>query len=222
MSAYIYCIDNDIIKKLATFQLFNHTIDLFDSNYNQVNILETAKYKFEADWKKFEAGRSRKQEDKIINYKEILRLTQTLPNISQASINQELFEKLSSIENIDQGDAILASHTINIIQKDISAQIFTGDKRFIRALAKVDLPIIRESLENRVWCLEQLILKNVEVYGFEAIRGLVVPVRECDAAIMAVFGSGLKSNEENSCATLKSYIEKLRQETGSLLYPYPC
>lgn len=69
--------------------------------------------------------------------------------------------------------------------------------------------------------MEQLILKNVEVYGFEAIRDLVVPVRECDTAIMAVFGSGWKSNEENSCATLKSYIEKLRQETGSLLYPYP-
>lgn len=220
MSAYIYCIDNDIIKKLATFQLFNHTIDLFDSNYNQVNILETAKYKFEADWKKFEAGRSRKLEDNIINYKEILRLTQTLPNISQASINQELFGKLSSIENIDQGDAILASHTINIIQKDISAQIFTGDKRFMRALATVDLPIIRESLENRVWCLEQLILKNVEVYGFETIRELVVPVRECDTAIMTVFGSGLKSNEENSCATLKSYIEELRKQTGNLLYPY--
>ena len=219
MSAYIYCIDNDIIKKLATFQLFNHTIDLFDSNYNQVNILETAKYKFEADWKKFEAGRSRKPEDNIINYKEILRLTQTLPNISQASINQELFGKLSSIENIDQGDAILASHTINIIQKDISAQIFTGDKRFMRALATVDLPIIRESLENRVWCLEQLILKNVEVYGFEAIRDLVFPVRECDTAITAVFGSGLNSNKENSCATLKSYIEELRQGTENLLHP---
>ena len=221
MSACIYCIDNDIIKKLATFQLFSRTISLFDSNYNQVNILETAKYKFEADWKKFEAGRSRKVEDKIINYKEILKLTKALPSISQASVNQELFIKLSSIENIDQGDAILASHTINMIQKYISAQIFTGDKRFIQALAKVDLPIIRESLENRLWCLEQLILKNIEAYGFEAIRDLVVPVRECDTAVMAVFGSGFESNEENSCATLKSYVEVLRQETGSLLHPYP-
>jgi len=217
LSACIYCIDNDIIKKLATFQLFSQTISLFDSSYNQVNILETAKYKFEADWKKFEAGRSRKVEDKIINYKEILKLTQALPNISQASVNQELFITLSSIENIDQGDAILASHTINIIQKDISAKIFTGDKRFIQALAKVDLPIIRESLENRPWCLEQLILKNIEAYGFEAIRDLVVPVRECDTAVM----EGFESNEENSCATLKSYVEVLRQETGSLLHPYP-
>ena len=71
MSACIYCIDNDIIKKLATFQLFDKTIQLFDASYEQVNILETAKYKFENDWKKFEGGLSRKTEDPVINYKQV-------------------------------------------------------------------------------------------------------------------------------------------------------
>lgn len=77
MSSCIYCIDNDIIKKLATFQLFDKTLQLFDASSEQVNILETAQYKFEGDWQKFEAGKSRKPEDSLINYKQVLYLTKT-------------------------------------------------------------------------------------------------------------------------------------------------
>lgn len=153
MSACIYCIDNDIIKKLATFQLFDKTLQLFDASYDQVNILETAKHKFEGDCKKFKRDRSRKTEEPFINYEQVLYLTNTLANICPADVvDQELFIQLSNIENIDQGEAILTSHAIQILQKDKSAQIFTGDKRFIKALAKVNLPIIQESLKHRLWC----------------------------------------------------------------------
>ena len=106
------------------------------------------------------------------------------------------------------------------LQKNKSAQIFTGDKRFIKALAKVNLPIIQESLNHKLWCLEQLVLKNIEADGFETIKELIVPVRECDKAIKNIFGSGLKSTYENSLVTLKSYIEECRQEAGNLLNPY--
>jgi hypothetical protein len=170
--------------------------------------------------KKFEGGKSRKPEDPLINYKKVLYLTKTLPKISESDIDQEIFIQLSNIENIDQGEAILTSHAIQIIQKDKSAQIFTGDKRFIKALAKVNLPIIQESLNHRLWCLEQLVLRNIEADGFETIRDFIVPVRECDTAIKSVFGSGLKSTPENSLATLKKYIEECRQEAGNLLNPY--
>jgi hypothetical protein len=220
LSSCIYCIDNDIIKKLATFQLFDKTLQLFDASSEQVNILETAQYKFEGDWQKFEAGKSRKPEDSLINYKQVLYLTKTLPKISESDIDQEIFTQLSNIENIDKGEAILTIHAIQIIQKDKSAHIFTGDKRFIKALAKVNLPIIQESLKHRLWCLEQLVLRNIEADGFETIRDLIVPVRECDTAIKSVFGSGLKSTPENSLATLKNYIEECQQEAGNLLNPY--
>jgi hypothetical protein len=220
LSACIYCIDNDIIKKLATFQLFDKTLQLFEASSEQVNILETAQYKFERDWKKFEGGKSRKPEDPVIDYKQVLSLTRTLPKISESDIDQEIFIQLSNIENIDKGEAILTSHAIQIIQKDKSAQIFTGDKRFIKALAKVNLPIIQESLNHRLWCLEQLVLKNIEAQGFETIRDSIVHFLECDIAIKSVFGSGLKSTPENSLATLKFYIEECRQEAGNLLNPY--
>ena len=122
--------------------------------------------------------------------------------------------------NIDQGKAILIYHAIGIIQKNKPAQIFTGDKKFIKALAKVDLPIIQNTLHHQLWCLEQLILKNFEGYGFEIIRDFIVPVRACDKAINAIFGSGDQSTSDNALYTLNAYIKKLRNETGSLLNPY--
>lgn len=221
MSVCIYCIDNNIIKKLATFQLFDRTIQLFDCDYNRVNILSTAKYKFQKDWQKFKDGKSRKSEDKIIDYEQVLKLTQNLPSIDQGDIDQNWFTELSSIENIDQGEAILVIRAMEILQKDEDAQIFTGDKKFIKALAKVELPIIDQLLHHRLWCLEQLILKNIEIYKFEAVRGLIVPVRECDTAIKVVFGSGDNSTQDHSISSLKYDINELRQDAGNLLHPYP-
>jgi hypothetical protein len=221
LSVCIYCIDNDIIKKLATFQLFDRTIQLFDCDYNRVNILRTAKYKFQKDWRKFKDGKSRKSEDKIIDYEQVLTLTQNLHSIAQDDIDQNLFTELNSVENIDAGEAILVTRAMEILQKDEDAQIFTGDKKFIKALAKVELPIIDQLLHHRLWCLEQLILKNIEIYAFETVRDLIVSVRECDTAIKVVFGSGDKSTQAHSISSLKSYINKLRQDAGNLLYPYP-
>ena len=81
MTVCIYCIDNDILKKLATFDLFSETISLFDASNEQINILETAKYKFKNDWKKFQEGRLRNPGDEFVNYERIIELTEQLPQI---------------------------------------------------------------------------------------------------------------------------------------------
>ena len=59
----------------------------------------------------------------------------------------------------------------------------------------------------------QKLSKNIEAYRFEAIRDLVVPVRECDTTVM----EGFESNEENSCVTLKSYVEVREKRNGKLI-----
>ena len=221
MSVCIYCIDNDVLKKLATFGLFDLTLDLFDSSYQQVKILETAQYKFNRDWQKFRKGKIRKTENTLIKYEQVLELAKSLPQISDSSWDQEIFEQLSSFPNIDAGEAILTSHAIALLKKNEEAQIFTGDKRFLTALAQVDLPEINTYLKHRIWCLEQLVLKNMDCYGFEWVREQIVPVRDCDRAIKAVLGSGDQSSSCNAIPTLKQYIEDIRATTGSLLSLYP-
>jgi hypothetical protein len=222
LSGYIYCIDNDILKKLATFDLFDETVSLFDAIPEQISILPTAKFKFKRDLEKFKNGRSRNSEDQFINYEKTIELAEKLPQIADSSIDQDLFSLLSRFEGIDQGEAILTVYVTQIIQKsEFQALIFTGDKNYLRALRQVEIPLIKEVFNHRFWCLEQLIYKNINTYGFEAVREKILPVRECDKAIKSVFGSGISSTQQNSIATLKSYIETLRKETGKLLHPYP-
>lgn len=46
MTGSVYCLDNDIILKLATCGLFEKTLNTFGVEINQVKILETFQYKF--------------------------------------------------------------------------------------------------------------------------------------------------------------------------------
>ncbi|WP_146141248.1 hypothetical protein [Stenomitos frigidus] len=203
--------------------LFDETITLFDANPEQINILPTAKFKFQRDWEKLQKGRSRNPEARFINYEKTIELAEKLPQIADAKIDQSLFVQLSEFEGIDKGEAILTAYAAQILQETEPSQafIFTGDKNYLRALAGVEIAIIQENFSHKFWCLEQLVLKAIDAYGFEAVRDKIAPVRECDKAIKAVFGSGEFSTLENSLTTLNSYIETLREETGSLLHPYP-
>ena len=223
MAGCIYCIDNDILQKLATFDLFDETITLFDASPEQINILPTARFKFQRDWEKLQKGSSRNPEARFINHKKTIELAEKLPQIADAEIDQSLFVQLSEFEGIDKGEAILTIYAAQILRetKPPQAFIFTGDKNYLRALAGVEIAVIQENFFHKFWCLEQLILKGVETYGFEFVRDKIAPIRECDKAMKAVFGSGEFSTPENSLATLKSYIETLRAETGILLDPYP-
>ena len=216
MAARIYCIDNDILKKLATFQLFDSTLEIFNATYNDVRILETAKYKFARSYKKFKAGRSRKSSDNVIRWEELIYLTKKLPYVQES--DSSLLAQLSKFEDIDAGEAVLVSFAVHLLKKETSAQILTGDKRFIKALAKVDSFSIQQCLANRIICLEQIIVENINYLIFETVRTKVVPVRECDTAIKVVFGSGFDTSEVNARSALDSYIADLRNESNGLLW----
>ena len=135
MTGCLYCIDNDIIQKLATFGLFDKTIKLFEAAPNDIRVLATAKYKFQGDLAKLEKGRLRQPEARLINYKRTIELAETLPQINQAEIDSELLEQLSSFEGIDASEAILTTYVAQVLQKDEAGEAFmlTGDKRYLRA-----------------------------------------------------------------------------------------
>ena len=223
MAGCLYCIDNDIIQKLATFSLFEETLDIFSVRSTDVRILTTAKYKFRRDWERLKAGRYRKHKATMINFEKVVTLAETLPQIVEATIDVDLFSQLSEVDGIDQGEAALTAHVAQVLQKDdaVDAFILTGDKRYLRALATAELPLVQENFVHRFWCLEQLVLLNIRKYGFEAVREKIVPVRDCDQACKVVFGSGELATESNALSALNAYIETLRDETGQLLHPYP-
>jgi hypothetical protein len=213
LTGSVYCLDNDIILKLATCGLFEKTLNTFGVEINQVKILETFQYKF-----KRQAQQKRKRNPVKYNLEDALSVVETCDKISINNINQEDFIQLQKIEGIDIGEAILLSYVRYL---NNLSYLLTGDKRCLKKINVPETNQITGYLEGKIWCLEQLILKDIEIYGFNCIQEKVYPFRDCDTNLKLIFGYSRESAEQEVREALATEIRELRKETGNLLYPYP-
>jgi hypothetical protein len=216
LTGSVYCLDNDIILKLATCGLFEKTLNTFGVEINQVKILETFQYKF-----KREPQQKRKKNPVKYNLEDALSVVETCDKISINNINQEDFIQLQKIEGIDVGEAILLSYVSYLNKQNNLSYLLTGDKRCLKKLNVPETNQITGYLEGKIWCLEQLILKDIEIYGFNCIKEKVYPFRDCDTNLKLIFGYSRESAEQQVRGALTTEIRQLRKETGNLLYPYP-
>ncbi|MEM1168965.1 MAG: hypothetical protein AAGJ08_07805 [Cyanobacteria bacterium P01_H01_bin.35] len=224
MQVSFYCLDDDIIQKLATCNLFYDTLNSLDIEAKQVKILETFKDRWENKIR-------RKRSNQELSQKDINKALKVASNLSIVSANKfnssmnNLYFKLSDYtkksndkkKSIDWGEALLISYVSILNQKGNNHYFLTGDKRCLKALNNSGLSDVIESLQEKVWCLEQLILKNIEKIGFENVKNKFVPVNYCDKALKKVFS---QETEQESRCTLIKYIENLRKDTGNLLNSY--
>ena len=224
-----YCLDNDIILKLATFDLFKYTFNTLEIEQKQIKILDSFKYKFSKQIKRKKSNKSRGQVEKY-NIEKALKLTENLGQLYLENFNNRIKDIYNQLLNynpdndgqndtIDQGEATLISYVSYLNQQGGSHYLLTGDKRCLRALNNSGLTNIIESLEGKVWCLEQLILKNIEEIGFENVKNKIVPFNNCDQALKVAFSHKLVT-KENSKYALQNYLKELREETGKLLNIY--
>jgi len=209
-------LDNDIILKLTTCGLFEKTLNTFGVEINQVKILETFQYKF-----KRQPQQKRKRNPVKYNLEDALSVVETCDKISINNINQEDFIQLQKIEGIDIGEAILLSYVRYLNKQNNLSYLLTGDKRCLKNLNVPETNQITGYLEGKTWCLEQLILKDIEIYGFNCIQEKVYPFRDCDTNLKLIFGYSRESAEQQVREALATEIRQLRKETGNLLYPYP-
>lgn len=172
-----------------------------------LRVLSDAKYVFR------NSGRLKKQ------YPQSIRDT-AISIVEQCPIiYPQLSEELRNlqIEGIDPGEMILISAT----RDEECFYLATGDKRCLTALAAApELTEIKQRLLRRVICLEQLILRLINTQGFDEVLTKVLPAREYDTALKAIFGSGERSTQENVMLALEAYIEDLRRKTEGLLVDF--
>jgi hypothetical protein len=223
-----YCLDNDIILKLATCDLFQDTINTFDITPTQIKILDSFQYKFGKQIKRKRGNKA--QETSKYNIEKSLKITQDLTTLNQNKFDTAIYNIYTELLNsnqitndknntIDQGEAILISYVSYFNQQGSNNYLLTGDKRCLRALINANFPDIIQSLNGKIYCLEQLILKNIESYGFDYVKNKVVPCNNCDTALKVAFSND-KVTQENSILALKNYLNELRDETGDLLNSY--
>lgn len=199
-------IDNDVILKLVTCDLFDEVIAAFDIDPANIHVLETARFSMRSNKTK-----ENHSETVIENAIATIKGFHTV----EAQADNPLFDlKIPDMD--DELKLIVAASA------ETSFYFATGDKRCLRALTGItELATMREKLSGRVICLEQIIIKIIQVYGFEVVKQKIIPARSCDKALQSAFGSGEKTEERNALKTLNAYISDIKQKCPFLLAANP-
>lgn len=198
-------LDNDVIIKLAASNLFWDAATCLGFQSHDLRVLATAEFVFKS--KAMEKIYPKSIRDSAIS---IVKQCQTANLIYDKNL-----EILMGIEGIDPGEATL------IVAATIQDSLFylaTGDKRCLMALsASTGLASIRQQLNGRIICLEQIIKKLIETRGFQYVLSQVILAREYDKSLKAIFGSGKDSTPDNVAIALEGYIQDLRKNAPGLL-----
>lgn len=196
-------VDNDVILKLVACNLFWEAVGVLGLTPDDLRVRASTKYYFRKKPKIYPQA-VREQAIAVVEQCQL---------IDDPPINEEL-QILQQIEGIDPGEGVLIVAT----QPEPSFYLMTGDKRCLEALATApQLVEVRQRLEGRVVCLEQLILRLIETQEFSKILTLVLPAREYDKALRSVFGSGERATRDKVLLGLTGYIQDLRSKTEGLL-----
>lgn len=201
--------DNDIIKKLAICDLLEEFLSVLDCRHADTFVLPAARFVVGVakDPEKARARLGAAVFDRLADFLSKVRVIQQPPDPQE----QRLFD---DVVGIDTGEAILFSATAAFSDFILA----TGDKRSLKALAEMEgAESVTARLRGRVICLEQIMVRIMNRYGFDLLRNHAVPAVDCDIALSAVFGSGLIAVEANVRHGFASYIEHLRSECGELL-----
>ncbi len=84
-----YCLDNDIILKLATFDLFEYTLNTLEIEQKHIKILDSFKYKFSKQIKRQKSNKSCGQVEKY-NIEKALKLTENLGQLYLENFNNRI------------------------------------------------------------------------------------------------------------------------------------
>jgi hypothetical protein len=198
-------VDNDVILKLAAYNLFGEMAACLAIKREDFRILPTAS-------KYFSRNSRVNQQYKQDSIQRAKRIAEGYQPIERPKLDLE-FQLLSQENGIDPGEALLVTAT----QNEQDFYLLTGDKRFLKALAISNLAAIKQRLYRRFVCLEQLILYVVTYSDFNKACIRVANAESCDQVITDAFRFGKQSKKETVIKVLEGAVEELRSQTGDLL-----
>ncbi|MEL6492968.1 MAG: hypothetical protein AAFQ95_23710 [Cyanobacteria bacterium J06621_3] len=206
-------IDNDILLKLVAFQLFEDGIATLGLAPDSLRVLPAARFML--------LSRLNRQEypqetlEKAITF---LSNCQTIPTRqlpSDKDIPSE-YKQLAPFRQIDPGEADLIVATANTTD----FLLLSGDKRCFKALPAIPSPIYAR-LQGKAICLEQIILKLIDVLGFEEVCARIKPAVHQDKAIYLCFGYSRSAPESQVREALQSCINEINIAAPGLLVKLP-
>lgn len=123
------------------------------------------------------------------------------------------YQLLASTDGIDVGEALLVAAT----QTEEDFYLLTADKRFLKSLALSNFNDIKQRLQKRVICLEQLIIYVINTAGFDLVCRRIASAECCEQSVVDAFQLGKQTKKQDAVKVLNEAIQDLRAKTGNLL-----
>jgi len=206
-------VDNDIVLKLASFNLWDEALACLEAAPEDVRWLPTAR--FALDLHRGEAAARRWGATiawRLAGIAATLRVLEEAPN-------DAVVAGLINVVGIDVGERLLFATAA----ASDSTVVATGDKQSLLALANDPrCAAVHERLRGRLICLEQIVLQILAHNAFADVRARVLQSRalEIDRAVGIAFGAGEQADEREVRKALLGYVTELRSK-GVELYTFP-
>ena len=206
-------VDNDVVDKLAELDLLQEAGEILRSRFGSLVILDTLKYKLCPK----KLSKRKKRNATVMSRIEMF-IKEDIIEISPEVKAEFLLHAIESTGGLDVGEMQL----LQVLLDKESDMLFTGDKRFLKALVSVDsLNEHLEQVSERFICFEQIICFLIMELGFEFIKDKFLQALDAgiqvDRALKICFEGQRNAVEERVTEALNSYITSLRKESGQLL-----
>ncbi|QIR38499.1 hypothetical protein HCG51_18510 [Tolypothrix sp. PCC 7910] len=203
----LYFTDNDVILKLAAYQIFWEMVASLNTKDENIRILPTAA-------KVFSASRKISKQFKPISIERAKQITDRCKTIDDYAIcSTPEYQMLASTDGIDVGEALLVAAT----QTEEDFYLLTSDKRFLTSLALSSFNDVKQRLYKKAICLEQLIIHVIDHAGFDLVCRRMASADACDQVISEAFQLGKQTKHQDAVKVLNQAIQDLRAKTGDLL-----
>lgn len=218
MRLELLLVDNDIVHKLAQLDLLNETHSLLESNYGELAVLATLRYKF---CNKHPAKRARAEQkfgNGAIDNIQVF-LDSNVNEIDVVVKDEKLLKAMSSnSRGLDIGEMQLLQ-TLLESRDDL---MLTGDKKFLKSLSlNDDIALYLPSLVELFICFEQIIIFIINELGFTLVKDKYLNALnsglQIDSTLRCCFEGRDKAQEKIVLDNLNTYISYLDKETCNLL-----
>jgi len=204
--------DNDILVKLSQCDLIDEALAVFQCDLGECYVLDSARHSlYLNDVEKCVAKRVGSYQ----SYDRLCNLVQSCRVLGAADEDFDFMDELLQIDSIDDGELLLLMHAFSLYQNGHPYSFTTGDKRALVGILMSQSERAKQILFQRVECVESIIIKAIQIFGFPHVSAKLINAQELvavekyDKVLRMAFGAGRDEHHSHTC--LSQYLAPVAQ-----------
>lgn len=208
-------LDNDVLYRLAVYDLWEEFLDLIDHQPCYVHRLFESLYVFCPPDDHEKAIEKCGDEATVERLKSIYLATNPIPDPRDTGA----LKRLLAVRNLDPGESLILA----VLAETPPWNAYFNDRRAMIAFGTHrSISDIRDLCVGRVHCFYELVAQLCVRHGTGSITAKIRARLDADQAMRSICGGGptRPDDEEQIMEGLSSYYESLDGETGGILAPF--